>query len=342
MPTEAPASSGPSTEPMLYVDLIRQAIWDEMQADPTVYVMGQDVAEFGGAFNITMGFLEEFGPNRIFNTPISESGTVGMAVGSALMGQKPLVEMQFADFVTCGFNQLVNVAAKMYYRLERAVPLVIRLPSGGGVGAGAFHSQNLEALFCHTPGLKVVAPATAEDAYLLLREAIRDPNPVLYFEHKYLYRRQRAAVPTLPADYSATTRPLTPRAAIRRPGRDVTIVTYGWMVHRSLEAAEALAQDGIEAEVIDLRVLAPLDRDTILESVERTSRAVVVHEATITCGIGAEISALIAEHAIGALDGPIKRVAYPDQPVPFHKGLEAAALPNPDKIAQAVRDAVSW
>lgn len=335
---EAPSEA----EPLLYVDLIRQALWDEMQADETVYVMGQDVAEFGGPFNITMGFLEEFGSQRIFNTPISESGTVGIAVGSAMLGQKPVVEMQFADFVTCGFNQLVNVAAKMFYRTQQPVPLVIRLPSGGGVGAGAFHSQNLEALFCHTPGLKVVAPATAEDAYLLLREAIRDPNPVLYFEHKYLYRRQRAKVPSLPPEYSRTTRPLTPRAAIRRPGNDVSIISYGWMVHRSLEAAEALAKEGIEAEVIDLRVLAPLDTARILESVTKTNRAVIVHEATITCGIGAEISALIAEHAVEHLDGPIRRVAYPDQPVPFHKSLEAAALPNPDKIAQAVRAVVNW
>ncbi len=331
-----------ATEQKLYVDNISAALRDEMRADENVYFMGQDVAEFGGPFNITTGFLEEFGAARIFNTPISESGTVGIAVGSALLGRRPVVEMQFADFVSCGFNQLVNVAAKMYYRMEQPVPLVIRLPAGGGVGAGAFHSQNNEALFAHTPGLKIVAPATAEDAYLLLRAAIRDPNPVLYFEHKYLYRRQKGVTPTFPLGDTTASVTLEAKAAVRRPGADVTIVTYGWMVHRSLEAAETLAAEGIDCEVIDLRVLAPLDTQAILESVEKTSKAVVVHEATITCGIGAEVSALIAEHAIGYLDGPIKRVAYPDQPVPFHKSLEAAALPNPDKIAAAVRAAVEW
>ncbi|MCA8959074.1 MAG: alpha-ketoacid dehydrogenase subunit beta [Planctomycetes bacterium] len=281
-------TAAPAVEPRLYVDLITEALRDEMRADDTVYVMGQDVAEFGGAFNITMGFLEEFGPARIFNTPIAESGTVGMAVGSALLGRRPVVEMQFADFVTCGFNQLVNVAAKMHYRMLRPVPMVIRLPSGGGVGAGAFHSQNIEAYFAHTPGLKVVAPATAEDAYLLLRQAIRDPNPVLYFEHKYLYRRQKAAKPVFPLGDTAASIPLEPEAAVRRPGRDVTIVTYGWMVHRSLEAAEVLAKDGIDIEVIDLRVLQPLDDATVFASIEKTNRVVVVHEATMTCGIGAE------------------------------------------------------
>ncbi len=327
-----------ASDEKLYVELITEALRDAMREDDSVYIMGQDVAEFGGAFNITTGFLEEFGPQRIFNTSIAESGTIGIGVGSALLGRRPVIEMQFADFISCGFNQLVNVAAKMYYRFQKPVPMVIRLPGGGGVGAGAFHSQNLEAYFTHTPGLKVVAPATAEDAYLLLREAISDPNPVLYFEHKYLYRRQRALVP----DYRGASRGVEPRAEIRRSGDRVSIVTYGWMVHRSLAAAEALADEGIEAEVIDLRVLAPLDEATIFDSVRKTSRAVVVHEATITSGFGAEISARIAEHAVDWLDGPIRRVAYPDQPVPFHKSLEAAALPDEEKIAAAVREVVNW
>ncbi|MEM7263078.1 MAG: alpha-ketoacid dehydrogenase subunit beta [Planctomycetota bacterium] len=322
-----------TAEPKLYVDNISAALRDEMRDDESVYIMGQDVAEFGGAFNITTGFLDEFGPLRIFNTPIAESGTIGMAVGSAILGKRPIIEMQFADFISCGFNQLINVAAKMYYRMSREVPMVIRLPAGGGVGAGAFHSQNNEALFVHTPGLKVVAPSTAEDAYILLRDAVRDPNPVLYFEHKYLYRRQKAPTPS----YDATdrSRTLVPRAAVRRKGADVTIVTYGWMVHRSIEAAEELSEQGVECEVIDLRVLSPIDDETIFTSVRKTQKVVVVHEATQTGGLGAEISARIADHCIGHLDGPIRRVAYPDQPVPFHKTLENAALPNPKTITEA-------
>ncbi|MEE8143052.1 MAG: transketolase C-terminal domain-containing protein, partial [Planctomycetota bacterium] len=234
---------------ILYVDAISKALYDELEGDASVYLLGQDIASFGGAFKITRGFLEAFGPQRIVNTPIAESGTIGIAVGSALLGRRPIVEMQFADFISCGFNQVVNVAAKLFYRMERPVPLVIRLPGGGGVGAGAFHSQNVEAWFLHCPGLKVVAPATSGDAYSLLRSAIRDPNPVLFFEHKYLYRRERG---DLPKNWAAKT--VNGEARVVRDGSDVSVISYGWMVHRSLQAAETLAEEGISVEVIDLRV----------------------------------------------------------------------------------------
>lgn len=333
MPTEAATDNVTN-----YVDAIHYALWDEMQADESVFLMGQDIAAYGGAFKITRGFLDEFGPKRVVNTPIAESGTIGMAVGAALLGQKPIIEMQFADFISCGHNQVVNVAAKMFYRTEHPVPLVIRLPAGGGVGAGAFHSQCMEAWFLHCPGLKVVAPATPTDAYDLLRQATQDPNPVLYFEHKYLYRRAQENLNRVA--------PATPRvqaeARVVREGEDVTLITYGWMLHRSLEAADQLEQQGISVEVIDLRVLAPLDEETILESVRRTNRVAIVHEAPRTSGFGAEISARIAEAAVDALDAPIRRITYPDTPVPFHKQLEAACLPDVSRIASEVEQLCAW
>lgn len=324
--------------PTLYIDAITRALRDEMQSDPSVFLMGQDIAAYGGAFKITKGLSEEFGTDRVVNTPIAESGAIGMAVGAALLGRRPVVEMQFADFISCGHNQVVNVAAKMYFRTEHASPLVIRLPAGGGVGAGAFHSQCMEAWFVHTPGLKVVAPATPSDAYVLLREAIRDPNPVLYFEHKFLYRRQQEVIP----ENVTVGERVLPGARVVREGDDVTLVTYGWMVHRSLEAAAALEADGISCEVIDLRVLAPIDDETVMNSVRRTNRVAIVHEAPTTGGFGAEISARIAEQAVDALDAPICRIAYPDTPVPFHKGLEAASLPDASRIAEEVRALLAW
>lgn len=325
-------------EATLYIDAISRALRDELRADPSVVLMGQDIAAYGGAFKITRGFVDEFGVGRIMNTPIAESGTIGIAVGAALLGQRPVVEMQFADFISCGYNQVVNVAAKMYYRTRHTVPMVIRLPAGGGVGAGAFHSQCMEAWFTHTAGLKVVAPAFAADAYVLLREAIRDPNPVLYFEHKYLYRRQQDEIPEPPEVGNG----VEAGARVVREGQDVTLVSYGWMVHRSLEAAELLATEGVSVEVIDLRVLAPLDDATVLRSVRKTNKVAVVHEAQVTGGFGSEIAARIAEQAVDALDGPIRRIGFPDIPVPFHKDLEAAALPNPQKIVQEIRALVAW
>ena len=321
-----------------YIDAIHHALGDAMRADDSVVLMGQDIAGHGGAFKITKGFSDEFGRDRVRNTPIAESGTIGIATGAALLGVRPVIEMQFADFITCGFNQTVNVAAKMFFRTERPVPLVIRFPGGGGMGAGAFHSQNIEAWFLHVPGLKVVAPAFVDDAYRLLRSAIEDPNPVLFFEHKFLYRRQKGLV-----DRSAPVPSrIDGRGVVRRDGTDLTILSYGWMTHRTLEAAEALAALGISAEVIDLPVLAPLGMDEILESVRKTSRAMVLHEATITGGFGGELSARIAEAAMDALDAPIRRVCYPDSPPPFHKGLEAVRIPDPDRIVATAREMLAW
>lgn len=329
MPAEA--ARGPT-----YLEAISAALREEMRRDRDVFLMGQDIAEYGGAFKVTRGFVEEFGPARVINTPISESGTIGMAVGAALLGLRPVVEMQFADFVSCGFNQLVNVAAKMYWRCERPVPLVVRLPYGAGAGAGAFHSQSPEAWFLHAAGLKVVAPATPSDAYGLLRAAIQDPDPVLYFEHKYLYRRLRE--PLAEGDGMV---PLG-RARIARPGGDLTLVTWGWMVHRSLEAAERLAAEGISVEVVDLRSLCPLDEQAVLSSVRKTAKALIVHEAPLTGGFGAELAARIADEAFADLDGPVRRVAFPDAPVPYQKDLEAASIPSVERIAEEARALARW
>ncbi len=334
MPNETAAVQSVS-----YIEAITLALRDELESDPTVFVMGQDVAEYGGAFKVTKGFVQKLGADRIVNTPISESGAIGMAVGAALLGRRPVVEMQFADFISCGFNQIVNVAAKMFWRTGRPVPLVIRCPTGGGAGAGAFHSQCNEAWFLQTPGLKVVAPAWPSDAYALLRAAIRDPNPVLFFEHKHLYRRvkepravfEEALVPTKIGS-----------ARILRTGEHVTAIAYGWMTHQVLEAAALLSGEGISVEVVDLRSLAPLDEGLILESVRRTGKAVVVHEACLTGGFGGELAARISEKAFELLDGPVRRIAYPDHPVPYQKSLEAACIPGVARIAEVIRDLRRW
>src|SRR6266576_7117512 len=259
-----------------YLEAIRQGIWEEMKQDERVFVLGEDVGIYGGAFKVTAGMLEEFGEWRIIDTPISESAIVGAAIGAALMGMRPIAEMQFADFISCAFDQITNFAAKCRYRWGAGVPIVVRGPSGGGVHGGPFHSQNPEMYFVHTPGLKVVCPSTAYDAKGLIKAAIRDPDPVLYFEHKYLYRRIKDEVPS--EDYIV---PIG-KAAIRRPGRDLSIITYGAMVWTALDAAKTLEAEGIDAEVVDLRTLFPMDEETILESVGKTSRAVVLHEATRT------------------------------------------------------------
>lgn len=328
-----------SAEETSYLEAISLALGDAMEEDPEVFLMGQDIAAFGGAFKVTRGLLEEFGPGRVLNTPIAEAGMIGIASGAALLGKRPVVEMQFSDFVSCGFNPLVNVAARFHYRTGLPVPLVIRLPSGGGVGAGPFHSQSLEATFLHVPGLKVVVPAWPEDAYSLLREAIRDPNPVLFFEHKYLYRRVKASLAPASIDIGAG---VEAGARIVRPGDGVSVFTWGWMVHRAVAAAEALGEEGISVEVVDLRVLAPLDERTVMESVGRTGRALVVHEAQLTGGFGGEIAARIAEGAFEALDAPVRRLAYPDHPVPFNKELEAVCLPDEESIAASLRELAAW
>jgi 2-oxoisovalerate dehydrogenase E1 component beta subunit len=319
-----------------YLEAIRQGMREEMQRDDRVYILGEDVAVYGGAFKVTAGFLDEFGAMRVIDTPLSESAIVGAAVGSALMGQRPIAEMQFMDFIACGFDQIVNMAAKLHYRNRMAVPIVIRGPSGGGVHGGPFHSQNPEAWFVHTPGLKVVAPSTPTDAYGLIKASIRDDDPVLYFEHKYLYRRLKEELPG--NDFTV---PLG-KAAVVQEGTDMTIYTYGWMVEQSREAAKDLKAEGVSVEIVDLRTLLPLDKETILKSIEKTSKALIVHEDTRTLGVGAEVSAILAEEAFDLLDGPIMRVTAPDTPVPFSPPLEKAFLPNADKILAAARQLAAY
>jgi 2-oxoisovalerate dehydrogenase E1 component beta subunit len=315
-----------------YLDAIRQALLEEMDRDPAVLLIGEDIGVYGGAFKATAGLLERFGWERVIDTPISETAIVGAAVGMSYLGLRPVAEMQFIDFIACAFNQITNFAAKSHYRWGAPVPIVIRGPAGGGVHGGAFHSANPEMYFVHTPGLKVVYPATPYDAKGLLKSAIRDNNPVLFFEHKFLYRRIKEEVPE--GDYTV---PIG-QAIVRRPGRDLTIVTYAAMVHASLEAAAQLALEGIEAEVVDLRTLLPLDRETIIESVRRTSKLLVVHEDTRTGGIAGEIAAAVTDSAFEDLDGPVRRVASLDTPVPFSPPLEEHFLPNAERIAAAARD----
>jgi 2-oxoisovalerate dehydrogenase E1 component beta subunit len=316
-----------------YLEAIREALVEEMRRDPKVFVLGEDVGEYGGAFGVTQGLYEEFGEMRVVDTPISESAIIGISVGASQRGYRPVAEMQFADFISCGFDQIVNQAATLRYRYggRASVPIVVRAPSGGNVGGGLYHSQNPEGWFIHRPGLKVVAPSTPFDAKGLLKAAIRDNNPVIYFEHKYLYRRAKGPVPEgdeiVPIGVAAT----------RREGSDITLLTYGAMVQPSLEAADRLSKDGVEVEVIDLRSLLPYDKEAILRSVEKTSRALIVHEDVKTLGIGAELSAVIMEERFDALDAPVMRVTYPDTHCPFSHILEAFNLPNADTITAALR-----
>ena len=318
---------------LTYLEAIREALVEEMRRDPKVFVLGEDVGPYGGAFGVTQGLSEEFGETRVVDTPISESAIVGISIGAALRGYRPVAEMQFADFISCAFDQIVNQAATLRYRYggRATVPIVVRAPSGGNVGGGLYHSQNPEAWFVHRPGLKVVAPSTAYDAKGLLKAAIRDDNPVIYMEHKYLYRRAKGPVPegdeVVPIGVAAT----------RRDGSDATLITYGAMVVPSLEAADRLSKEGVEVEVIDLRSLLPYDKDAIFASLEKTNRVLVVHEDVKTLGIGAEISAVIMEERFEKLDAPVLRVTYPDTHPPFSHVLEAANLPNGDKIADALR-----
>jgi len=318
---------------LTYLDAIREALAEEMRRDPKVFVLGEDVGAYGGAFGATQGLHEEFGELRVVDTPISESAIVGISIGAALRGYRPVAEMQFADFISCGFDQIVNQAATLRYRYggRASVPIVVRAPSGGGVSGGLYHSQNPEAWFVHRPGLKVVAPSTAYDAKGLLKAAIRDDNPVIYFEHKFLYRRAKGPVPEgdeiVPIGVAVT----------RREGSDATLVTYGAMVTPSLEAADRMAKEGIEVEVIDLRSLLPFDKAAIFTSLEKTSRVLVVHEDVKTLGLGAELSAVIMEERFDRLDAPVLRVTYPDTHAPFSHVLEASNMPNTDKIVDALR-----
>jgi 2-oxoisovalerate dehydrogenase E1 component beta subunit len=319
-----------------YLEAIRQALQEEMDRDPAVVLLGEDVGVYGGAFKATAGLLERFGWERVMDTPISETAIVGAAIGMGYAGLRPVAEMQFMDFIACCFNQITNFAAKSHYRWGAPVPIVVRGPVGGGVHGGPFHSANPEMYFVHTPGLKVVCPGTAYDAKGLLKSAIRDNNPVLFFEHKFLYRRIKEDLPE--GDYTV---PIG-RAAVRREGRDLTILSYAAMLHTSLEAAAELGKEGIEAEVIDLRTLLPLDRETILASVKKTNKLLVVHEDTRTGGIAGEIAALVTESAFEDLDGPIRRVTSLDTPVPYSPPLEEHFLPNVAKVVAAARELAGY
>lgn len=314
-----------------YVEAIRQGIWEEMERDDTVFVMGEDVAVYGGAFKVTKGMLERFGELRVVDTPLAESGIVGAGTGAAINGLRPVLEMQFADFMACGFDQITNFAAKCRYRWGQAIPMVIRAPAGGNIHGGPFHSQNVEMPYVHTPGLKVVQPATAYDAKGLIKAAIRDNDPVIYLEHKYLYRSVKEELPA--KDYTV---PIG-KASIRREGADVSIITYGWMVHVALEAAETAASEGIGVEVLDLRTLVPLDREAILDTAKKTSKVIMLHEDTLTGGIGGELAGIISEHAFDYLDGPLVRIAAPDTPVPFSETLEKAFLPSVEDVLEKTR-----
>src|ERR1039458_123149 len=319
-----------------YLEAIRQALFEEMDRDPAVVLIGADVGVYGGAFKVSEGLLESVGRERVIETPISETAIVGAAVGMGYAGLRPVAEMQFIDFIACCFNQITNFAAKSHYRWGAPVPLVLRGPCGGGVHGGPFHSANPEMYFVHTPGLKVVCPATAYDAKGLLKSAIRDNNPVLFFEHKFLYRRIKEEIPT--GDYTV---PIG-KAVVRREGGDLTIISYAAMVHIALEAATVLEKEGIEAEVIDLRTLLPLDRETILASVKKTNRLLIVHEDTRTGGIAGEIAAIVCESAFEDLDAPIARVTGLDTPVPYSPPLEERFLPNAEKVAAAARELAKY
>jgi pyruvate/2-oxoglutarate/acetoin dehydrogenase E1 component len=318
---------------LTYLQAISSALRDEMRADERVLVMGEDIGVFGGAFKVTDGLIDQFGADRVMDTPLAESGIIGTAIGAAVVGLRPVCEMQFSDFISCGFDQLVNVAGKMHYRQGLAVPITVRLPSGGGFSGGPFHSQNPEAWFMHSPGIKVVAPSTAEDAKGLLHAAIRDPNPVCYMEHKHLYRRVKGEVQDGVFE--------TPfEARVARQGSDLVVIAYGAMVHAALEATEELEDASVE--VLDLRSLVPLDEEAILDSVARCSKVVVVDEANFTCAAGAQVAALIAEKGFEHLDGPVVRVATPDVPIPFSPPLEQAVLPSVDRIREACRELLAY
>lgn len=316
-----------------YLEAIRLALQEELRSDESVFLLGEDIAQYGGAFKLTDGFVDEFGPERVMDTPLAESAIVGAAIGASLEGLKPVAEIQFMDFISCCFHLITNWAAKAHYRLGINIPIVIRGPGGGGLGAGPFHSQCVEAYFCHTPGLKVVVPATPYDAKGLLKAAIRDPDPVIFLEQKALYRSVSGEVPD--DDYTVA----LGKAEIVQAGDDLTVVTYGMMLHRCQEAIKG-STDSIE--LIDVRTLLPLDMATIIASVKKTGKCLVVHEDTMTLGLGAEIVARIADEAFEYLDGPVRRLASLDTPVPYSKGLERAFMPQVDDIREAIRSLAEY
>ena len=316
------------------LEAIREGIWEEMSADPSVFVIGEDIGEYGGAFKLTEGFIDHFGPERMVDTPISEAAIVGAACGAALMGMKPVAEFQFIDFISCGFDMLTNYAAKSRYRGCGGIQAVFRGPCGSGVRGGPFHSINAEAFFLNTAGLKIVEPSTAYDAKGLIKAAIRDPDPVLFFEHKKLYRLPRLREKLPDDDYIVE----IGKARTARKGKDLSIITFGAQVLNALDAADALEKsDGLSVEVIDLRSLAPLDKEAILATVKKTNRVMILHEASLTGGIGGELSAIIAEEAFEWLDAPVIRVASIDSPVPFAPQMEDYYLPSLAEIIEAAR-----
>jgi 2-oxoisovalerate dehydrogenase E1 component beta subunit len=319
-----------------YLQAISDGLRSEMQRDKRVFIIGEDVGVYGGAFKVTQGFQEEFGSWRVIDAPLSETAIVGGCTGAAIMGMRPVAEMQFADFISCAWDHLVTVAAKQRYRAGTPVPITVRLPSGGGFSGGPFHSQNPESSFAHIPGLKVVCPATPADAKGLLIEAIHDPNPVLYFEHKHLYRRIKDEVPderyTVPFGEART----------HREGDDISLITWGAMVYTADEAAQKLEGEGVSVEILDLRTLAPWDKDAVLRSVEKTSKALVLHEDTLTGGFGAEIAATIAAEAFENLDAPVRRIAAPDTPVPFSPPLEKAFIPQVEDVVAGLKELAEY
>jgi 2-oxoisovalerate dehydrogenase E1 component beta subunit len=323
---------------LTYLEAINAALHDEMEADPRVFCLGEDVGRQGGAFGATKGLQQRFGVIRTIDTPVAEAGIAGVAVGAAMAGQRPVAEMQFGDFVSIAFDQLVTCAAKMHYRIGWAVPMVVRCPNGGGVGGGPYHSENVEAWFHHHAGLKIVCPATAADAYGLLRAAIQDPNPVVFCEHKFLYRREKGEVAT-GADGLVGT---IGEAQVVRPGDDLSIITYASTMRLSLSVADTLAAEGTSAEVVDLRTLIPLDVDTILTSVRKTGKALIVHEDNLTGGFGAEVAAVVSQQAFEHLDAPVTRVAAIDTPIPFTPVLEREYLPTEEDILRAARDLAAY
>ncbi len=318
---------------MTYLQAISDGLREEMRRDDSVFCLGEDIGAFGGAFKVTDGFIEEFGADRVLDTPLAENMIIGASIGAAIEGMKPVCEMQFADFISCGFDQLVNVGAKLHYRQGVSVPMVVRLPSGGGFSGGPFHSQNPEAWFLQAPGLKVVAPATAADAKGLLVSAIRDPNPVCFMEHKALYRHAKGEVPE-----GEHTVPLG-EARVAREGEELSVIAYGSSVPLALQAAEELDED---IEVIDLRSLNPLDADAILATARKTGKVLVAHEATRSCAVGAEVASLVSEHAFESLDAPVRRLTAPDVPIPFSPPLEQAVLPQLDDMKEACRELLAY
>jgi len=324
---------------MRLIEAVRQGLREELAADSSVFLIGQDIGVNGGVFRVTDGLLDEFGPERVIDSPLAESGMVGVAIGAAMNGLRPVVEVQFADFIFPAFNQIVSEAARMYYRTngDYSVPIVIRAPYGGGVRGGLYHSQSVEAYFAHVPGLKVVVPSNPHDAKGLLKAAIRDNNPVLFFEHKLAYNTVQGDVPE--GNYTV---PIG-KAAVRREGQQLSLISYGLSVHHCLEAAETLAAEGISCEVVDLRSVSPLDTETLLESVEKTGRVCIVHEDNLTGGVGAEVAAIVAKDAFEYLDAPVQRVAARDVPsFPYSPTLEDVLLPGPPDIISAARELVAY